>query len=431
MNLVYILSRSKKPLMPCKPAIARRLLAEKKAKVVSRTPFILKLLYGATEYKQEITGGLDTGSTHIGSAAISQGQVLYQAEVTLRQDVSGKMDQRRSYRRTKRSRKTRYRPARFDNRGKKGSVAPSLRSKLDSHHRERKAVESILPITQWRVELASFDIHKISNPSLSKKQGWTYQNGEQKGFYNLKAYVLHRDQYKCQQCGTQKGKLHVHHLIYKSQGGTDEPGNLITLCEKDHKALHAGELNNISEKLTKKITKKNKSKTKHATEMGILRSQLKKDWPSLIETFGYETKFKREQLLQVSKSHANDAIAICYDGSSDLKSWTQALLKKKHVSKGDYQQTCGKRSEKRVPTDKLFGFRKFDLVETPYGIGFMKGKRSTGYFAVAQLDGTKIHDSVNIRKSCRRLTARKTTLIQREGARLLHALKSMVSAAAD
>jgi hypothetical protein len=38
---------------------------------------------------------------------------------------------------------------------------------------------------------------------------------------------------------------------------------------------------------------------------------------------------------------------------------------KRHVAKGDYQQTKGARSEKRIPTGKLFGFRKLDLLTTP------------------------------------------------------------------
>lgn len=97
------------------------------------------------------------------------------------------------YRRTRRSRKTRYRPVRFDNRSnsrKEGRLAPSIRSKLESHYRERNFVESILPIKEWRVELASFDIHKITNPEVF---GIGYQLGNQKDFYNVKAYVLSRD----------------------------------------------------------------------------------------------------------------------------------------------------------------------------------------------------------------------------------------------
>jgi hypothetical protein len=42
---------------------------------------------------------------------------------------------------------------------------------------------------------------------------------------------------------------------------------------------------------------------------------------------------------------------------------------KKHVSKGDYQQRTGKRSEKVIPAGKLFGIRKFDLIETKQGVG--------------------------------------------------------------
>ena len=100
---------------------------------------------------------------------------------------------------------------------------------------------------------------------------------------------------------------------------------------------------------------------------------------------------------------------------------------KRHVSKGDYQQTSGYRSEKTIPTGKLFGLRKFDLVKTLKGIGFVKGKRSSGFFALMHIDGRKITDSVNIKKSCTKIAARKTTLIWRT--QLLLPLKGEVSAA--
>jgi hypothetical protein len=87
------------------------------------------------------------------------------------------------------------------------------------------------------------------------------------------------------------------------------------------------------------------------------------------------------------------------------------FYRKRHVAKGDYQQTSGKRSEKRIPTGKLFGLRKFDLVECLKGFGFVKGKRSSGYFAIATLDGQSIHASANV-KQCERKSARSTTLIE-------------------
>ena len=230
--LVFVINKEDKPLMPCKPSKARKLLKEGKAKVISKIPFTIKLLFGSSGYTQPTVAGMDTGSKAIGCSVIANGKVLYQSEVYIREDVSKKIQQRQMYRRTRRSRKTRYRPARFDNRSnsrKEGRLAPSIRSKFESHVRERNFVKSILPVSEWRVELASFDIHKITNSEVS---GIGYQNGNQKDFYNVKAYVLARDDYTCQHC---KGKtkdptLHCHHVIFRSQRGTDSPENLICLC---------------------------------------------------------------------------------------------------------------------------------------------------------------------------------------------------------
>lgn len=399
---VYVLNQKGKPLMPCKPAIARLLLKGGKAKVKIRMPFTIQLAEETTEFKQPITGGMDTGSKFIGCAATANEAVLYQSEIKLRIDVSKKMQQRAMYRRTRRGRKCRYRRARWANRAsmrKANRLAPSIRSKVDSHLREKKQVESILPITHWKVETASFDIHKITNPDVVSVG---YQQGAQKDFYNVKAFVLHRDGYKCQSGRKAKhsAKLHVHHVIFRSKGGTDTPDNLKVLCETCHNDLHAGKFE----------LKAKKSKTKHATEVGIVKAQLKKQW-DFEETYGYETKFKREQALQLPKTHYNDAVAICCE-DGELIQPTLYVFRKRHVASGDYQQTKGVRSEKRIPIGKLFGLKKHDFVQTPQGTGFVKGKRSTGYFALENILGEKIHASANIKKNTVRLTARTTTLTQ-------------------
>lgn len=402
---VYVLNKEGNPLMPCKPAIARLLLKGGKAKCVRRTPFTIKLFVDTTDYTQEVVAGLDTGSKTIGCAVIANGKVVYQSEVQIRQDVSKKMEQRRMYRRNRRGRKTRYRKARWQNRAsmrKEGRLAPSIKSKVDSHLREKKFVESVLPVTIFKVETASFDIHKISNPDVGK---WEYQKGQQKNFYNVKAYVLHRDGYQCQKCKTKKGKLHVHHIVFRSNGGTNTPSNLITLCEGCHEKLHNGAFE----------IKGARSKTKHATEVGIVKSQLKKQFGDFEETFGYETKFKREQILQLPKSHHLDAVAICCE-EGEIVNLSDSVYFKKHVAKGDYRQTNGACSEKRIPTGRLFGLRKFDYIQTPKGTGWIKGKRSTGFFAISDLDGNVINPSVNVKKDCKRLSARTTTLTERRQA---------------
>lgn len=57
----------------------------------------------------------------------------------------------------------------------------------------------------------------------------------------VRAFVLDRNGYTCQMCGavagephpyepSRKARLHIGHILDKSAGGTDEPGNLRALC---------------------------------------------------------------------------------------------------------------------------------------------------------------------------------------------------------
>src|SRR5699024_2494056 len=101
---------------PCKPRKARILLRDGKAKVLKKEPFTIQLLYGSSGYKQDVNIGIDSGQRHVGLAITSQDKVLFQGEVELRQDVKKLIDTRRTYRRSRRNRKTRYRKARFLNR---------------------------------------------------------------------------------------------------------------------------------------------------------------------------------------------------------------------------------------------------------------------------------------------------------------------------
>lgn len=401
--LVYVLNRHDNPLMPTTPPRARHMLKAGTAKVIRRDPFTIKLLHGSSGYRQEVVAGMDTGSKAVGCAAIANGAVLYQSEVALRQDVSGKMQQRAMYRRTRRCRKTRYRPARWSNRASMradGRLAPSIRSKVDSHLRERSFVESILPVTRWKVELAQFDIHKITNPDV---EDVGYQNGKRKGFYNVKAYVLHRDGYACQSGRNVKHnpKLHVHHIVFRSNGGSNAPSNLTTLCETCHADLHAGVF----------AFKARKSRTKHATEVGMVKGGIIRSGWQFETAFGYETKFKREECLGWAKSHAADAASVACEEGEIVTPSTQ-IYRKRHVARGDYRQTSGRRSETRIPTGKLFGLRKFDLIRTQEWIGFVKGKRANGIFVLMQLDGIPIAQT-SVRKSAIRLVARSSTLTER------------------
>jgi hypothetical protein len=386
MNVVYVLAPDDTPLMPCSCAIARLLLKDGKAKVKRRTPFTIRLLVQpATTYTQPLTLGVDTGSSVIGSAvADSQGQVVYLSEVEVRNDIATAMKARAAYRRDRRNRKTRYRKARWLNRRnsiKTGRFSPTMRSKIEAHLREIRFVQSLLPIRSIVLEAGTFDPHALKNPEVLRHK-WLYQKGINYGFANTKAYVLTRDSYTCQQCkGKSKDRrLEVHHIVFRSQSGSDEEANLITLCKTCHDALHAG-------KIALKRNGKKKGDLKHATQMNSIRLQLRKQVPAE-ETWGFVTKEHR-QLAGLPKEHCFDAAVIATRGKvPSLR--TTALLAKRCLPDGDYQQTKGRHSEQRIITGKIRGFRKFDKVRYQGQEYFIKGRMSAGYAILMDVDGNKI-----------------------------------------
>ena len=64
---VFVLNQRGRPLMATTPRKAKLLLKQGKAKVVKRTPFTIKLTIQTGESKQDLTLGIDTGSSKIGS----------------------------------------------------------------------------------------------------------------------------------------------------------------------------------------------------------------------------------------------------------------------------------------------------------------------------------------------------------------------------
>lgn len=386
--MVYVISQDNNPLMPCSNAIARLLLKQGKAKVKKREPFTIKLTYETANYTQDLTLGVDTGSGTIGTAVSKvNGDIVYMSEVVVRNDITDRMKQRATYRRNRRNRKTRYRKARWLNR--KNSIrtnrfSPTMISKFNSHVKEIEYIKSILPIKTFVFETGQFDTHLMKNPSLAnpKIKHWGYQKGTNYGFENTKAMVLNRDSYTCQYCkGKHKdSKLEVHHIVFRSHGGSDEESNLITLCHTCHKDLHSGKIN-------PKLSGKAKGTLKYATQMNSIRKQLFRTYPDAIETFGYVTKSNRLQ-LGVNKEHYYDACTIATQGTPFFVK--SNLYKKKCVSDGDFQKTKGVRSEQPITTDKICGFKKFDKVKYFGKECFIKGRMSIGYAILMDIDGNKI-----------------------------------------
>lgn len=417
--MIYVLSKNGQPLMPTnRHGKIRHLLKDGKAKVVSRCPFTIKLLYDSTTHTQNLTLGVDTGSGTLGTAVSDDnGDIVYMSKVVVRNNVTDKMTQRAKYRKNRRNRKTRYRKARWLNRKnsiKTGRFSPTMISKLHSHSKEIEFVKSILPITTLVLETGQFDMHLMKNPALADPnvRRWGYQKGVNYGFENTKAMVLNRDNYTCQCCkGKHKdSKLEVHHIVFRSQGGTDEESNLITLCHTCHKDLHNG-------KITFQFTGKKKGTLKYATQMNSIRCQLLKQYPEAIETFGCVTKANRLS-IGIEKDHHLDACVIASQGLP-VTIKTNLLYLKKSVSKGDFQQTKGIRSEQPITTGKICGFRKYDKVKYFGKEYFIKGRMSTGYAVLMDINGEKVDFSHFPRgfktpklSNCKRITARTSQMIQ-------------------
>ena len=96
--MVYVISQKNKPLMPCSSPIARMLLKQGRAKVKKREPFTIKLTYETTNYIQNLTLGVDTGSGTIGTGVSNDNSdIVYMSEVIVRNDITDKMTQRRKY----------------------------------------------------------------------------------------------------------------------------------------------------------------------------------------------------------------------------------------------------------------------------------------------------------------------------------------------
>ena len=395
--MVYVIDKNGNPLMPTENhAKVRLLLKTKKAKIVKRCPFIIQLMYDTTNYTQDITLGIDAGSKIIGISATTTKKVLFEANIQIRNDIVELLATRRELRKTRRNKKLRYRKARFNNRKRKdGWLAPSVKHKIDTHLSMVRKVYEILPISNIIVEVASFDIQKIKNPNISNIE---YQQGEQLGFWNVREYILFRDNHTCQCC---KGKsndkiLNVHHIESRKTGG-DAPNNLITLCETCHKGYHNGTI-----KLPKTI--KRGMSFRDATFMGIMRQafyeKLKQIYPNVKLTYGYVTKKTRIE-NRLPKDHYIDA--RCISGNpkaiSNGKIFFYRKVRRHNRQIHKYKILKGGIKRKNQAPYEVNGFRLFDMVLFHKKSYIIFSRRVNGYFDIRTLSGIKVNKgSVSYKK---------------------------------
>ncbi len=174
---------------------------------------------------------IDPGSKTTGLALVDDaaGEVIFAAELAHRgQSVQAALDDRRSARRSRRYRHTRYRQPRFQNRRKrKGWLPPSSKSRIGNILTWVRRLMRVCPIVAISLELVKFDTQLMQNPEMNAID---YQQGTLVGC-EIRAYLLEKWQRRCAYCGREGVPLQIEHIQPRSRGGTDRVSNLALACE--------------------------------------------------------------------------------------------------------------------------------------------------------------------------------------------------------
>ncbi len=231
MSYVFVIDNNKKPLNPCHPAVARILLKHGKAAIFRRFPFVIILKEERTCMDVQLLRiKIDPGSKTTGIVIINDtsGMVIFALELTHRgQYIHEQLLARRTIRRSRRNRHTRYREIRFNNRCKQaGWLAPSLQSRIANILTWVKKLIRYCPLGAISQELVRFDTQLIQNPDTT---GIQYQQGELAG-YEIREYVLEKFNRQCAYCHTSGIPLEIEHIIPLSRGGTNRVSNLTLAC---------------------------------------------------------------------------------------------------------------------------------------------------------------------------------------------------------
>ncbi len=311
-NQVFVLDSKKRPLTPCKPSMAKKLLNAGKAAVFKRYPFtiILKKECIANQ-SNELKLKIDPGSKTTGFAIIKENQAIWVAELNHRGSIiKKKLDSRRQSRRLRRS-KLRYRKPRFLNRKRlDGWLAPSVKHGVLTIMTWVKRLIKVCTIKSLAMELVRFDTQKLDNPEIS---GFEYQQGELAG-YETREYLLEKWGRKCTYCSKENVPLQVEHIVAKANGGSNRISNLCLACEKCNQKKGTKPIEQfLSQKpnLLKTILSQAKKPLKDAAVVNISRwnlfNSLKELNLPIIAGTGGQTKFNRSR-FKLEKTHFYDAV---------------------------------------------------------------------------------------------------------------------------
>ncbi|GET42588.1 RNA-guided endonuclease IscB [Microseira wollei] len=400
MNYVFVLDTNKQPLDPIPPARARELLTKQKAAVFSMYPFTIILKHAVPNpAPKPLTIKLDPGSKFTGIAVLDAENVIWVAQLEHRGwQIKDSLGSRRSLRRSRRNRKTRYRKSRFLNRKRpQGWLAPSLMHRVLTVETWVKRLCRYAPITQIAMELVKFDTQKMQNPEID---GVEYQQGELAG-YEVREYLLEKWGRKCAYCDKEGVPLQIEHIHSKAKGGSNRISNLTLSCSRCNTKKGTKSIDEFlkkDESRLEKIKRQAKTPLKDAAAVNATRWALFHTLKNILPTTtgtGGQTKHNRIR-LDLPKHHWVDA--ACVGEVEKLNLLTQQPLRIKCTGWGT-RQMCGTdrygfpirhRERKQVH----FGFKTGDIakavVTSGKKVGLYVGRvlcRARGSFDIVTKSG--------------------------------------------
>ena len=392
--MVFVLDKHKKPIMPCSEKRARLLMERGRAVVHRMEPFTIRLKDRtlAQSETEPLRLKLDPGSKTTGMAVMNEsGRVVFLGELNHRKGIKMALESRRALRRTRRSRKTRYRKPRFLNRTRaKGWLPPSLEARVNQTLNAATKLRNLLPITAISTEHVKFDTQLMENPEIS---GVEYQQGELMG-YEVKEYLLEKWDRKCAYCGAENVPLQVEHIVPKTRGGSNRVSNLVMACERCNNHLKGKQT--AEEFGYPEIQAQARKPLKDAAMMNATRwrlfERLRETGLSVECGTGARTKMQRIK-HGLPKTHYYDACCVGASTPARIDVSTACVAVWTAIGRGK-RQMCqtdryGFPRTHRARERKRYGFQTGDIVHASVWkgkhVGSWRGRvtcRSSGYFDV-------------------------------------------------
>ena len=304
--MVLVIDKRKRPCNTISAAYARILLFNKQAVIHKRFPFTIRLRNDNAVLKdRNYTLKFDPGSRTTGVAITDdKDSVVMLAEIEHRGHIIKKnLDKRKNIRHSRRNRKTRYRPARFQNRTKpEGWLAPSVRSRADNVINFVKKYKKLLNINKVMIENVSFDTAQMSSDDYLI--GTDYQQGN---LYdtNLRDFIFSKTKDRCSYCGEKA--IEIDHIVSKSKGGSNSMHNLTPACRSCNEKKSNLSLKEFGKLMNKDFSKLEPKKLpKDAAIVQSARNYMVKEIikivPNTTTHDAWLTKYNRDQ-LGLTKQH--------------------------------------------------------------------------------------------------------------------------------